>query len=161
MSQEGSHDKAFFRSFGLVMAGLFGLFFVCLAVARIITPAPVADAAEIARIDQRTAPIGQVVTDPSVLLAMAASKPARTPYTGEQLVTKVCSACHGTGMLGAPKIGDNAEWAKRKSAAGGVDGLTAIAIKGLKSMPPRGGDPDLSDAEIKAGIEYMLSKSGG
>ncbi|HWU68105.1 MAG TPA: c-type cytochrome [Stenotrophobium sp.] len=156
--QQEDHDKGFFRSFGMVLGGLFALFFLCIVAARLMTPAAAPDQAELARLDQRTAPIGQVVTDPKALMALAASKPARTPYTGEQVVTKVCSACHQSGMLGAPKIGDKAEWSKREKAAGGVDGLVKIAIKGLNSMPPRGGDADLSDAEIKAGIEYMLSK---
>lgn len=156
--QQKDNDKGFFRSFGMVMGGLFGLFFVCIIAARTLTPTPVPDKAEIARLDQRTAPIGQVVTDPKALMALAASKPARAPYTGAEVVTKVCSACHQSGMLGAPKIGDKAEWSKREKAAGGVDGLVKIAIKGLNSMPPRGGDADLSDAEIKAAIEDMLSK---
>ncbi|MGH8539533.1 MAG: c-type cytochrome [Stenotrophobium sp.] len=154
------HDKAFFKSFGLVMAGLFAIFFICIAAARLVTPAPEADAAELAKINDRTKPIGEVVTDPSVLLQQAASKPARAPYTGDQVVARVCGACHGSGLLGAPKIGDKAQWGKRKAAAGGVDGLEAVAIKGLNSMPARGGDPDLSDAEIKAAIEDMLKKTG-
>jgi cytochrome c5 len=154
-----NHDQAFFKQFSFVMGALFVIFFICIAVARLITPAPPQDAAAIAKIEERIRPIGEVMTDPSALQAkLAANKPARAPYTGEQLVAKVCSACHQAGMLGAPKIGDKADWGKRKSADGGLDGLVASALKGKNSMPARGGDPDLSDAEIKAAIEYMLSK---
>lgn len=154
-----SHDKVFFKNFSLVMGGLFGIFFLCIIVARIITPEKELDAAGVAKIEKNTAPIGEVVTDPAALeMKLAANKPARAPYTGEQVVTKVCGACHQTGMLGAPKIGDKGEWNKRKGAAGGVDGLVKVAIKGLNQMPPRGGDADLSDDEIKAAIEYILSK---
>ena len=154
-----SHDKVFFKNFSIVMGGLFGIFFLCIAVARIITPEKELDAAGLAKIEKTTAPIGEVVTDPAALqLKLAANKPARAAYTGEQVVTKVCAACHLTGMLGAPKIGDKGEWSKRKGAAGGLDGLVKIAIKGLNQMPARGGDSDLSDDEVKAAIEYILSK---
>ena len=155
--ENGNHDKVFFKSFAMVMGALFGIFFICIIIARIITPSQGLDAAGIAKIDDRTKPIGQVVTDPAALMKMAAaSAAARTPYTGEQLVQKVCSGCHATGMLNAPKIGNKAEWAKRQSANGGLAGLVTAAIKGKNSMPARGGDPSLSDAEIKAAIEIML-----
>lgn len=153
-----NHDKVFFKNFSLVMGALFAIFFVCVMAARLVTPAAKPDAAATAKIEERIKPIGEAVTDPAALLQASASKPARAPYTGEQLVAKVCSACHQSGLLNAPKIGDKAEWGKRKSAAGGIDGLAASAIKGKNQMPARGGDPDLADAEIKAAIEFMLSK---
>ena len=154
-----NHDKAFFKNFSLVMGALFAIFFICIAIARLITPTVAHDDAALARIEDRIKPIGEVVTDPAALQAkLAANKPVRAAYTGEQLVTKVCGGCHLTGMLGSPKIGDKGAWAARKSAAGGLQGLVASAIKGKNSMPARGGDPDLSDDEIKAAIEYMLSK---
>ena len=154
-----NHDKVFFKNFSLVMGVLFGIFFICIGAARMIAPDHELDAAALAKINNATQPVGEVVTDPAALeMKLAANKPARAPYTGEQVVSKVCGACHQSGMLGAPKIGDKGEWAKRKGAAGGVDGLVKVAIKGLNQMPPRGGDSDLSDDEIKAAIEYMLSK---
>lgn len=152
-----NHDKEFFANFTMVMGALFVIFFVCIAAARLSASADAKpDPQAQARLQERIKPIGQVVTDPAALLKVAASKPARAPYTGEQVVAKVCGACHGSGMLGAPKIGDKSEWSKRKGANGGLDGLVASAIKGKNSMPPRGGDPDLTDAEIKAAIEQML-----
>lgn len=154
-----SHDKVFFKNFSLVMGVLFGIFFLCIIVARIITPARELDAAGLAKLEAATAPVGEVVTDPAALeLKLAANKPARAAYTGEQVVTKVCAACHQTGMLNAPKIGDKGEWAKRKGAAGGLDGLVKLAIKGINQMPARGGDSDLSDDEMKAAVEFILSK---
>lgn len=154
-----NHDKAFFKNFSFVMGTLFAIFFVCIAIARFITPPAPQDAEALGKIEARIAPIGEVVTDPAALQAkLAANKPVRAAYTGEQVVTKVCGGCHLTGMLGSPKIGDKGAWGGRKSAAGGLDGLVVSALKGKNSMPARGGDPDLSDAEIKAAIEYMLSK---
>jgi cytochrome c5 len=70
----------------------------------------------------------------------------------------VCSACHGTGVLNAPKIGDKAAWGKLKAT--GIKALLANAIKGKNQMPPRGGDPSLSDDEMKAAIEQMMKLTG-
>lgn len=77
---------------------------------------------------------------------------------GEQVVTAVCSACHAAGALGAPKIGDSGAWAPRISQ--GYETLVQHAIKGIRSMPARGGNPDLTDGEIANAVAYMANKSG-
>lgn len=154
-----NHDKVFFKTFGLVLGALLGIFFVCIVAARLIDTGEVyEDAGETARLLERIAPVGLVVTDPAVLMKMAAAtKVARAPYSDEQVMQKVCGACHNTALLGAPKTGDKGAWGARLKAVGGLDGLVASAIKGKgSSMPPRGGDPDLSDAEIKAAIELLI-----
>lgn len=153
-----NHDKVFFQTFAIVLGALFSIFFICITAARMIDSAGevYADEGAKARLEERIRPAGQVVTDPAALLQLAsAGKVAREPYTGPQLVQKVCGACHGTGMLGAPKAGDKAAWTPRLKANGGIDGLVASAIKGKGSMPPRGGDADVSDAELKAAITEL------
>jgi cytochrome c5 len=77
---------------------------------------------------------------------------------GEQVVNEVCIACHGTGALGSPKIGDSGAWAPRISQ--GYDTLVKHALEGIRSMPARGGNPDLSDTEIAGAVAYMANKSG-
>jgi cytochrome c5 len=72
------------------------------------------------------------------------------------LYNQVCSACHPTGVAGAPKVGDKAAWAPR--IALGIDELTAIAIKGKGAMPPKGGS-SASDADIKSVVSYMVGAS--
>ena len=57
-------------------------------------------------------------------------------------------------------MGDKAEWSKRLGLEGGFDGVVAKAISGKNQMPPRGGNPDLTDDEIKATVKLMLGKSG-
>ena len=64
-------------------------------------------------------------------------------------------ACHATGVAGAPKAGDKAAWASHLSH--GMDQLYTHAIKGFKAMPPKGGNVSLSDAEVKAAVDYMVS----
>jgi cytochrome c5 len=110
-------------------------------------------------VQERIAPIGKVITDPAALLKVSNTAP-HAALSGEQVVAQVCSACHGTGVLGAPKIGDKAAWGGRFKTDGGLDGLFANASKGKGSMPPRGGNPDLSDAELKAAIQQMLKQTG-
>ena len=43
------------------------------------------------------------------------------------------------------------------NAEGGIDGLTASAIKGKGNMPPRGG-AQVTDGEIRAAIEDLVSR---
>lgn len=158
-----NHDQVFFVNFGKVLGALLVIFFICMAAAMMLdTGEGHADPASAsARINERTQPLGVVVTDPNVLMQMqTASKPVRAAYTGDQVVTKVCGACHDSGVLGAPKTGDKATWSARKGAAGGFDGLVKNAVVGKNTMPPRGGDADLSDDEVKAAVEVMLKKSG-
>lgn len=76
---------------------------------------------------------------------------------GKGVYDKVCMACHGTGVGGAPKLGDKAQWAPRIQT--GIDALLQSAIKGKGAMPPKGGDASLNDAQLRAAIEFMLSQS--
>ena len=104
-----------------------------------------------AAIAQRLKPVGEVeVVDPSV---------PKVDKTGKEVVEAVCGACHATGALNAPKIGDKAAW--RKLIAEGLPSLTRDAIKGIRQMPARGGNPDLSDIEFERAIVYMANQSGG
>ena len=76
---------------------------------------------------------------------------------GKAVYAKTCAACHSKGLVGAPKLGDKAAWASR--VANGKDALVASVIKGKGVMQPRAGIPTLSDADIKAAVEYMLSQA--
>ena len=67
--------------------------------------------------------------------------------------------CHGSGALGAPKVGANADWAPRLSK--GLDGLLKAAVNGIRAMPAKGGVADATDAELARAIVYMANKSGG
>jgi cytochrome c5 len=68
-----------------------------------------------------------------------------------------CMACHATGAAGAPKTGDKAAWKAR--IATGMEALVTNAIKGKGAMPPKGGRPNLTDAEIKSTVAYMVDES--
>jgi cytochrome c5 len=123
---------------------------------------------------KRIAPVAQVVVDPNAPPPAAAAPAAATPAVasitippaatktaaaaggdGKAVYDKVCTVCHGTGVAGAPKFGDKAAWAPRLAA--GKDHLYMDALKGKGAMPPKGGNPALSDAEVKAAVDYMVS----
>jgi cytochrome c5 len=84
-----------------------------------------------------------------------ATQPAAAPSkSGQEIYKSVCSTCHAIGIVGAPKFGDKDMWAPR--IAKGNAALLNNALKGLNAMPPRGGNPNLSDDDVKAAIDYML-----
>jgi cytochrome c5 len=74
----------------------------------------------------------------------------------EKIYTATCAACHGAGVLGAPKVGDKAAWKAR--IAKGKAALYTSATNGFKMMPPRGGNAALKDDELKAVVDYMVAK---
>lgn len=157
---DNSHDKSFFSTFAMVMGALFAFFFAIIFLAGKLGGGTDADPKAVAKVvDGNTAPVAKVITDPSLLVKVS-TKAEHAPMSGDQVVSGTCSACHGSGVLGAPKIGDKADWGKRKGAAGGLDGLVAHALAGKNSMPPRGGNADLTDAEVKAAVESMLKQTG-
>ena len=129
-----------------------------------------------AAVAKRIAPVAMVTIDPNApppaAAAPAAAASAATPAaaiapppakmaqaqgsgSGKTTFDSVCSACHGTGVAGAPKLGDKAAWAPRVKA--GKDSLYNSALHGKGAMPPKGGNPGLPDADVKAAVDYMVS----
>lgn len=116
-----------------------------------------AQAATTDDIAKRLEPVGQVCVQGQECKGMevAASAGGGGAKTPDDVIAKHCNACHGTGLLGSPKIGDAADWGKRAKEQGGLDGLLAKAITGINSMPPKGTCADCSDAELKGAISKM------
>jgi len=86
-------------------------------------------------------------------------KLAQSNDAGKKVYDKTCVACHAVGVAGAPKFGDKALWAPR--IAQGIDTLYTHSIKGFQGkagmMPPKGGNMGLSDADMKAAVDYMVA----
>ena len=74
---------------------------------------------------------------------------------GATVDNQTCAMCHVPGLAHAPKFGQKADWAPRLAA--GRDALLASALKGKNAMPPRGGNPKLSDEDIAAALDHMLA----
>lgn len=85
-----------------------------------------------------------------------ASDPASLK-TGEQVYAAQCVACHGSGVAGAPKLGDAAAWAPRVKT--GYDALLSASLKGKGGMGAQGGG-DFSDVEIGRAVVYLANQSG-
>ena len=79
---------------------------------------------------------------------------------GKKVFDTTCGLCHGAGTGGAPRPADKANWAPR--IAQGSEALYQHALQGFEGaagyMPPRGGTA-LSDADVKAGVDYMVALS--
>ena len=90
--------------------------------------------------------------------ATGAAKPAAGGAAdGKKIYESTCTACHATGVANAPKLGDKAAWAPRIKQ--GTDALLQSALKGKGAMPPKGGNASLTDADVKAAIEFMVSQA--
>lgn len=161
-------DNIFWRQFGIIL-GLLVLFgFVVAFIARSIagdafdqrvnSPSAVAE---------RIAPVGSVrVGDPKQVVAaapapqsVAAANAGSQTDEGESVYSSMCQACHVAGVAGAPKVGDAVAWAPR--IALGEDALVQSVVNGKNAMPPKGGNPALSEEQIRAAVVYMISKTPG
>ncbi|CAI8938129.1 Cytochrome c5 family protein [Pseudomonas sp. IT-P12] len=108
-------------------------------------------------IAKRIEPVGQVCVTGQECKGMevAAATGGGGAKEPKDVIAKHCNACHGTGLLGAPKIGDKAAWKERADHQGGLDGILAKAITGINAMPPKGTCADCSDDELKGAIKEM------
>jgi cytochrome c oxidase subunit 2 len=89
---------------------------------------------------------------------VAAAEPSKAGNVdGKKVYNGLCGACHSAGVAGAPKTGDRGAWAPR--ILQGIDTLHQHAIKGIRAMPAKGGNPALSDAEVSAAVDHMVAQS--
>lgn len=120
------------------------------------------------QVGTRTAPVPVPTAPADTAAAPANAVPGDTvpgaalaAIDGEAVYNKACTTCHATGLAGAPKLGDAADWGPR--IAQGEALLLEHAIKGFTGkkgmMPPKGGFVNLSDDEVRAAIAYMTTAS--
>jgi len=107
-------------------------------------------------ISERLAPVGKICVEGNECGSAAAVVPSG-PQSPEDIFTNSCNSCHGSGIMGAPKFGDAAEWTVR--LAKGEDILIQNAIDGVNAMPPRGTCASCSDDDIAATVKYILENS--
>jgi cytochrome c5 len=120
------------------------------------TPTPAPEAAAPA-----PAPAPAQEAAPPVTAPAAPAAGGGSVAKGEDIYKQTCFACHAAGVAGAPKLGDKAAWGPR--IAQGNDTLYTHSIKGFQGkagmMPPKGGNMSLSDADVKAAVDYMVAQS--
>ena len=85
--------------------------------------------------------------------------------SGKAIYDQTCIACHGANGKGAiPGVPNLTDKNGRLSQADDV--LLLNVVRGIQSpgstmaMPPKGGNPELSEGDIRAVIEYMHSSFG-
>jgi cytochrome c5 len=157
MSEEQMNDSKFGRLF-IIMIITMTVMTIVIAVLASFAASDVN-----ARLDERSdientqatadriAPIGKFSA------TTVAAAPAEAIVLSVEDMYVSCSACHATGVTGAPITGTAADWAPR--IAKGMDVLYANAINGINAMPARGGNAALSDDNIKAIVDYMIEQS--
>ena len=158
-------DKKFANTLKMIVGVLVGSTVAVLAIANtLISDADYSRSTIIQEdIEDRIKPVGSVhvvngdkvannTSETSVSHTNNAAEP--TGLSLEQLYNQACAACHMSGVLNAPKLGDKAGWELRIKK--GVDQLYASAINGIGVMPPKGGRVDFSDDDIRKIVDYML-----
>jgi len=102
----------------------------------------------------------EAATPPQQATAPSAT-PAALDERGRAVYGRACALCHAAGVAGAPKPGDKADWAPR--IAQGVEVLYKHSIEGFTGargvMPARGGNPTLTDDDVKAAVDFMVAQS--
>ena len=96
---------------------------------------------------ERLKPIGELaIAGPKVLL------------TGDKVYESLCQTCHAAGLAGAPKFGDAGAWSK--VIAQGQATAVSHAITGIRAMPAKGGNPELTDEEVAGAVVHMANNAG-
>ena len=165
-----NHDRHFLKNFTLIIVGLHVVAVVLIALAWFLHQRqPVEEnATATAEVDARLQPVAAVYAGATGAAARAAAaEAARTAAAsevayggtldGKVVYDQLCSACHGSGVGGAPVM-TQAAWAPR--IAKGHDTLVQNAIAGFQGeagvMPPKGGNPALTDEQVAATVQWML-----
>ena len=166
-------DRTFLKHFSQLLGLLVLVMFALIGVALYLyskNPPP-SSPAHAEEVQQRIAPVGGVYAGDTGKAALAEAQAAAAKAAASQVAYggttdcktifgNLCQTCHTNAATGAPVITDKAEWAPR--VAEGLDTLVKHATDGFTGkkgvMPARGGNPSLSDAQVKATVEWMLTQ---
>lgn len=147
----------------VVVFALVAPIVIIVLLAQYVTDTPTEAKNDAAAVSSRIKPVGELLLASDVPPPAAATVAAAAPVAvaasgkpdGKKTYETTCAACHGSGVAGAPKLGDKAAWAPRLKA--GIDGLYASALKGKAAMPAKGGNASLPDADVKAAVDYLVA----
>ena len=96
---------------------------------------------------------------PAAALGLASTALFAADKTGAQVYNETCIVCHNTGILHAPRMNDDKRW--HKLVKEGLDELVPAALAGIRHMPPKGANPNLSDQEVANAVVWMANQHGG
>ena len=168
-----NYDTEFLKHFSQIIAVLVSITLGLILLGMYLngdkpaTVNPAAQAATLARIK----PMGAVFAGATGAAAQAQAAAAAADAAkgtvayggtldGSVIFGNLCTGCHTAGVAMAPKL-EKSFWAAR--IAQGKDTLYSHAMNGYNGpdggmMPARGGNPSLSDDQIKATVDWMLSQ---
>ncbi len=167
------HDIVFMKHFSMVIGALMLLTVLLIGFAMYMySLMPVeANPAKVAKLEARIAPVGSVYAGSTGQAAMEQAKKAAEAEAashvayggtldGSVIFGNLCTGCHTSGASGAPKL-EKAAWDAR--LAQGIPTLVEHATKGYKgpdgnTMPPKGGNPSLTDAQVEATVKWMVGQ---
>ena len=171
--EHSSPIKTPFQLIAVVVAAFVVPITLIVMLTQLVTSGADADKGHPAMSDEaiarRLKPVGEAVVDPnqpkpaaSVTSApQVAAAPGKSAAAGKggagkgkSIYDATCHVCHAAGVAGAPKAGDKGAWAARLKA--GINALYQTSLKGKGAMPPKGGNTALSDADVRAAVDYMV-----
>ncbi|RPE80006.1 c-type cytochrome [Vulcaniibacterium tengchongense] len=166
-----NYDLEFLKKFSLVIGFLMlvtlGLILGALYLHHQLPPE--VDPSAVKRTQERIAPVGAVyagatgaAAQQAAAAAAAAKAASQVAYggtlDGQVIYNNLCTGCHTSGAGGAPTL-DQAHWGPR--LAKGKETLHKHAIEGFTGtagvMPPKGGNPALTDEQVVAAVDWMLA----
>lgn len=155
-------DREFLKLFSGLIGALIALTVVLYIIANAVASRNLPAQVDTQAIAERIKPVGELTIGPppSGGVNLIAAANAAGADKGKAVYDASCAACHATGVAGAPKFGDKSAWKDR--VAKGMPTLYEHALKGFQGqkgfMPPKGGNAALSDADVKAAVDFMVSK---
>jgi len=166
-------DRVFLKHFSMMIGLLVLVMFALIGLALYLysyNPPPGNPQAQ-AQTEARIAPVGAVYAGDTGRAALVAAQDAAKKAAegqvayggtldGKTIFGNLCQTCHTNAATGAPVISDKAAWAPR--VAEGLDTLVKHAIEGYTGksgiMPAKGGNPALTDAQVKATVQWMIDQ---
>ena len=94
-----------------------------------------------------------------LIFAMLSLPTQAQEKTGAEVYQSTCIECHGEGKLNAPQFADKKRW--KKLVGEGLNDLVPAALRGIRQMPAKGGNPALSDEEVARAVIFMANAGGG
>ena len=168
-------DQSFLRQFSVMIGSLvlITVILVLSAMAIYSHEPKETNPNQPAQVAQRIAPVGAVYAGDTGRAAMqaaadAAAKAAASQVAyggttdGKTIYDHLCTSCHTAGIAGAPKLGNKAMWGPRIKE--GLATLIKHATEGYHGpdgnfMPPKGGNPALNDAQVKAAVTWIVDQA--
>jgi cytochrome c5 len=168
-------DQSFLRQFSLLIAGLGVLTLVLIFTAWTIYEhePKETDPNAAQQLSASLAPNGAVYAGNTGRAAMLAAQEAAAKAAaaqvayggttdGKTIYDNLCHSCHTAGVAGAPVLGNKSMWGPR--IAQGLDTLVKHAIDGYhgpdgNTMPAKGGNPALTDAQVKAAVTWIVDQA--